>query len=475
MAEKHKALGVDIFAGGFTVGVRKHFNVLAHWEESNYGVSTAQKNFPKLPIYYGTEKWPVEDPQFNELDFIYGNPPCAAWSVAGYTKTRGTDKWKTDERVSCTVRHFALIEKLRPKVWVWESVTQAYSKGQEFVRTLEEQALRMGYNVYYVLHDSQWLGVAQSRKRFFMVCSRIEINWPTPNWSPPTTVSECLSEITPTRLDWTVKIEPLVAKYLDNTYFDMPPGMRFRTYWEQYVPKKKWKIGDRGQIIGRPSFGHKRLPIDKPSDVIVGYALIHPTEKRFVTINEMAALCGFPPDYEFVANSPGAAASLIARGVCPPVGEWLARTVSSALNRGKEVEEPKAFHVELRQQSETGEYLFELDPKRPVQEQPAAKVKGSDPKEKKERRPVQMEMPVNLKPGSPVPKPGKLQGRMSYLQQLIMMDRWTAEQLVQIIHYHWPTSKASKADVSTQRGELRKMKRDVPDPIRQPREKLRFK
>lgn len=477
MKKKLRALGVDVFAGGFSIGIRRHFDVIAHFEESDYGVATVHKNYPKLPVHYPVSEWPVDDPEFSELDLAYGNPPCAAWSVAGYTKTRGADKWKTDDRVQCTARFFDLLEKLRPKIWVTESVTQAYSKGQEFWRALEARAVALGYNVYYVLHDTKWLGVPQSRKRFLMVCSRMEISWPAPNWAPPQTALEALSQVTPTRLDWTVRIEPLVAKHLNDgggNIFNMPAGMRVRTYWEGLIPESEWKIGKLGQVIGRPSFGHKRLATDRPSDVIVGYALVHPTEPRFITINEMAALCGFPPDYQFVANSPGAAASLIARGVCPPIGEWIAGIFKNALERGKEVTTPTVHHIELREPpEEQSSFDIPLDPTRPVEALAAARIEVPGvPRVKTPKAPRQGAVRVPLRVGKPIPAPEVSMGRMKYLQELISLDRFTADQMVEIVKHYWPESKVSPADVSTQRRQLKLLGEAVPDNRKFPIETL---
>ena len=49
-----KALGTYIFAGGFTLGVKKHFDVLAHFEDKpGLYKKTVKANFPDLPIYEG--------------------------------------------------------------------------------------------------------------------------------------------------------------------------------------------------------------------------------------------------------------------------------------------------------------------------------------------------------------------------------------------------------------------------------------
>ncbi len=49
----YKVIGSFIFAGGFTVGVSKYFDVLAHLEDSNYGVNTFSANHPNIPVYIG--------------------------------------------------------------------------------------------------------------------------------------------------------------------------------------------------------------------------------------------------------------------------------------------------------------------------------------------------------------------------------------------------------------------------------------
>jgi len=54
--KKPTALGCQIYAGGFTLGVRRYFRVLAHLELNNYGVSTVARNLPRLPIHACTTK-----------------------------------------------------------------------------------------------------------------------------------------------------------------------------------------------------------------------------------------------------------------------------------------------------------------------------------------------------------------------------------------------------------------------------------
>jgi hypothetical protein len=56
-----KALGAYIFAGGFALGVEKHFDILAHFEmKPGVYKKTFQANFPNVEYYEGEENWPKE-------------------------------------------------------------------------------------------------------------------------------------------------------------------------------------------------------------------------------------------------------------------------------------------------------------------------------------------------------------------------------------------------------------------------------
>ena len=348
--KKYSAVGAYVFAGGFTVGVKNAgFNVRCHLEESDYGVETFKKNVKNIPVYDAVESWPLDDLAASSPDFVYGNPPCAAWSVAGYTKHKGTDKWKTDPRVACTERYFGLLAALEPIVWVWESVTQAWTKGREFVMLLAAKAASLGYSTTLVLHDAQYLGLPQVRKRFFMVCHRVAVDLLPPDFdaclkpidflhgSKVGVASSGKSMIPIRRFD-----AKMLAKVL--------PGERLTKFWMREIggfDQSKWKRNSQGNVAGRPSFGHCRLPLDRPCGAVVGYGMVHPVEHRWLSTEEMQLLSGFPSDYEFTPTRPSARASEIARGVCPPVAEWLAKSIRQSLNANIRLKTPSVTLVNL--------------------------------------------------------------------------------------------------------------------------------
>ena len=342
--KRPKAIGAYIFAGGFTLGVSKHFDVACHLEESDYGVATARLNFPDLPIHVGHDDWPIDILSRSEWDLIYGNPPCAAWSQAGYTKTRGTDKWRSDLRVSCTTKHFDLIGYLRPKVWVWESVTQAFSKGREFCDDLAAKAAKIGYSTSYVLHDAQWLGLPQVRKRFFMVCHRVEFKPDGVKFAEPPRPVDVLKTVKPGEQFGRRSVSPGLIE-------SVRPGERLAKCWERTVARggpDTWERNGHGNVKGRPPFGLVRLPVDSPSGAVVGYEMVHPTQDRWLSTEEMQVLSGFPRSFKFTPTRPQARANEIARGVCPPVAEWLARGIAQSLVKSTPVVKPTITLYDFR-------------------------------------------------------------------------------------------------------------------------------
>lgn len=345
---QYSAVGVYIFAGGFTVGVKSAgFDVKCHLEGDKYGVSTFKANYPAIPVYVGKESWPDELPG-GKVDFIYGNPPCAAWS-GNNAASHKAGSWEKDPRVNCTRHHFGLLEKHRPKVWAWESVCAAPAKGKALVDELTGKAMAMGYSVSQVFHEAMYLGVPQTRKRWFLVCHNVEFFPEEPDWDGVESAVAALKAVQPCK---TIAFDSrmnkdVYAKHLPK----MKPGMRLRALFQKVLhpdPAKR-VIKENGHIKGCPGFGHVKLKDTGPATATVGYSMIHPTKDRFLSVREVAVLAGFPASYQFLGGELGAQQlDLIARGVCPPVGAWLARSVKQSLDKNVKVKKPTARVYDFR-------------------------------------------------------------------------------------------------------------------------------
>lgn len=413
------AIGQYIFAGGFTLGVKKHFKVLHVNEAGPYGVATARHNQPEIPIHVGFENWKNVHP----VDFVYGNPPCAAWSPAG-AKLNGQRNWREDDRVDCTRIHFKNGFQMRPKVWAWESVSQAFTVGRSFVDELTEAAVKMGYSVTYLIHNAMYLGCAQNRKRFFMIAHNVEMDVATPVWE----TRPCGEVLR--KMNYVGELSPAAAKL---TRYDailplVKQGEGLRHAWDRYYANKKIVRKANGMIKGRPAFTIKRAHPDKPTGVVMN-EMIHPTEHRFMTMQELAALCGFPPDYEFVSDGD---MGQISRGVCPPVAEFLARNVAKAVKANVPVGSPTVTLVDISQPPG-----YRGEP--PMLGDPAP------------QRPSTSRVPPRKKP------PARAEGEGSgvYIRRLLIQG-YDADQILPEVHAQFPGSKATKADVAWNRNRLRK-------------------
>lgn len=338
---KPTAIGAYIFAGGQTLGMERHLKILAHFEDGPYGVSTFRAARPKIPVYENIDSWPWDE---YDPDVIYSNPPCAAWSPLGPRIQQGPDAWKTDARVDCARADFNLLELMQPKIWTWESVPSAFSKGRPLVDWFTRRAHAMGYDVSYVLMNAMYVGAMQQRRRFFFVAHRIECPI-EPRFDEPVMAAECLrrfAERHPAAARWATDdggpgyVHPInqpawVIKGLG-------PGQSLRGYQDDHIEKI------RAKKVPRSSFAVRRAHPDKPMPATTGYDTIHPTEPRFLSLAEMLFSTGYPIDYPLQGNF-GGRGSLIARGVLPSVADWLGKSLARAVKKDVPTVGGRTFEV----------------------------------------------------------------------------------------------------------------------------------
>ena len=105
------------------------------------------------------KEWP-DDP----IDLLVGGPPCQSFSIAGLRK--GLD----DPRGNLMLTYLAIAARYRPRWLVWENVPGVLSsnRGRDFGTFLGALG-QLGYGFAYRVLDGQYFGVAQRRRRVFVV------------------------------------------------------------------------------------------------------------------------------------------------------------------------------------------------------------------------------------------------------------------------------------------------------------------
>ena len=325
MTKQLTAIGSYIFAGGFTIGVEESFKVLAHMEGGPYGVKTFKLNRPEIPVYQLPTPWPWE--QYKGVNFIYANPPCSPFSVAGRSIYYGKDNWRTDPRMACHDHCFELAYNLNPDAYCVESVPAAFTRGRELFDRRAEEAMSSGYAVTHLLEDARYFGIPQKRKRYMFIAHKHELVMANRNWQPPVPLLPFLNDLPEAGFFSPFK-DPAKLELVKHT----PQGRGTRGTWLELNPDQdKWQRSATG-VKGRPRFCEYRAAPDRPMGAYIGNFVIHPTEHRFLGLEEVKAFCGFPHDWKF--HDERKAFSEIARGVLPPVGAWVARSIAQAILSG---------------------------------------------------------------------------------------------------------------------------------------------
>jgi len=121
-------------------------------------------HYPRVPNFGDLTKhdqWPLE---LGAVDLLVGGTPCQAFSIAGLR--RGMD----DARGQLTLEFVRLAARLRPRWIVWENVPGVLSSGggRDFGSFLGALG-QLGYGYAYRVLDAQYFGVAQRRRRVFVV------------------------------------------------------------------------------------------------------------------------------------------------------------------------------------------------------------------------------------------------------------------------------------------------------------------
>lgn len=98
------------------------------------------------------------------IDLLVGGTPCQSFSVAGLRKGLA------DPRGNLMLTYLAIAERYAPRWLVWENVPGVLSSngGRDF-GTLLGGLAELGYGFAYRILDAQFFGVAQRRRRVFVV------------------------------------------------------------------------------------------------------------------------------------------------------------------------------------------------------------------------------------------------------------------------------------------------------------------
>lgn len=296
---------IDLFAGagGLSLGLEKAgFEPLLLNEINADAARTLSINRPNWNVVCADISEVDFTPYADRVDLLCGGPPCQSYSRAG--KQMGD----LDSRGQMYLQFLRAIEEVRPKAVLFENVVglKNWDAGR-VVNEIVSDLQAKGYQVKgpVVLNANDY-GVAQVRKRLFIVAIRKDIESDGFHFPKPSDYKPCVRDA-------------FFAGTLYDT--DLPESSEGYAYSAAVAERMRlvpaggnWKDlpevharAAMGVLYGKPgSTGVcHRLRLDKPSRTLVHSPVSrmtfrgHPTENRPLNVAEYASLQGFSRDYQF--------------------------------------------------------------------------------------------------------------------------------------------------------------------------------
>lgn len=264
-----------------------------------------------------------------DLDVLVAGPPCQGHSNLN-NRTR-----RTDGRNLLYLTTVAFAVATGAKLCIIENVPEVLSDSQDVVRSARALLVKSGYRIDDAVLSADEFGVAQRRRRHFLVGVRnseyeFELKTLTESLrlskvtvrqaigdlvqakpSGPFDTGAVLSPVNLQRIDW----------LFDHDAYDLP---------DRHRPKCHQNGHTYPSVYGRMKW-------DEPAQTITGGFLtpgrgrfIHPGVRRTMTPHEAARLQSFPDSYEFVPPGRPVTRSLFAKVIGDAVPPLLARAVGIA-------------------------------------------------------------------------------------------------------------------------------------------------
>ena len=216
--------------------------------------------------------------QYGSIDLLVGGTPCQSFSVAGLRG--GLD----DDRGNLALEFLRLAQRTRPRWLVWENVPGVLSSngGRDFGSILGA-LVECGYGFAYRVLDAQYFGVAQRRRRVFVV--------------------GCLG-------DW----RPAAAVLFEQE------GLSGN------IKKREGKSVSNGEIAGtlttRTGIANDNYSVEQ------GHLIVSKDRPRWIMPIECERLQGFPDDYTLVPHrnkpmSDGPRYKALGNSMAVPVMHWI--------------------------------------------------------------------------------------------------------------------------------------------------------
>jgi DNA (cytosine-5)-methyltransferase 1 len=302
-------------AGGMALGLQQAgFKNLLAFDKDSAAIESYQKNIGSEGAVLDARKIKgsalLRDLGLKkgELDLFAGGPPCQGFSLQ---RRRG---YESDERNDLVWDFFRLVEELKPKMFLLENVVMLGAiRGQKYTSEGFSRMMRLGYAITFGIINCADYGMAQTRRRFIAIGSRVNgpftFPWRTHLANNYKTVGEVLSGLPDCPVDFKEHsdfpnhIRCRITQKNIEMISHVPPGGGWKD-----IPKRlwldcmhRWK-GDSGgwpDVYGRLKLDGQCPTITAGFDSFSRGRYAHPVYNRAITAREASRLQTFPDTFRF--------------------------------------------------------------------------------------------------------------------------------------------------------------------------------
>lgn len=296
--DKGKVFSCFSCAGGSTMGYKlAGFDVIGCCEIDKKMLEIYKLNHkPRLPYLASVADFANKttfEKELYELDILDGSPPCSSFSLSGSReKTWGKNKMfregQSEQILDELFFHFIKLgKKLQPKVIIAENVKGIImGHARSYVKKINQAFTEAGYIMQVFLVNATTCGVPQKRERVFFIAVRNDLykNKINLNFNMPiVTVGEAFKSID-RKTDVYKKLIPSIQPYYKTTLNNKSIPQSHNT---------------------NSFFNYVKISSKTPSPTVLGrIGLMHYSEPRFVSSNEIIRLQTFPDDFNFIKKDP---------------------------------------------------------------------------------------------------------------------------------------------------------------------------
>jgi DNA (cytosine-5)-methyltransferase 1 len=266
-----------------------------------------------------------------EVDFVVGGPPCQTFSASG--RRAGGAPGRLDERGSLFEGYCRVIEKTKPKVFLFENVRGILgtNHGNDF-RDIIEAFSCLGYKIDFRILDAEDYGVPQQRERVFVVGHKLEKEFQFPrslygpdskSKTPHISVGDAIEGLPFTKDD------ERETYFGNGKYTDLLPLVPPGSNYLHFTAKRGYPSPIFAYRSRFSDFLYKANP-DTPVKTLIAspgkYTGPLHWDNRYLTVREYMRIQGFPDNYIFIGNRIDRLRQ-IGNSVCPKIAFMMAQAI----------------------------------------------------------------------------------------------------------------------------------------------------